>query len=103
MGVVRMRVNRGGQSPLNSFSKLSARFKTTNIRIFHYIRIGKLIFFVSFDTCYITKHVFTETSKNSEFCGPLTARTLLPSASLRATTAVSGPQNSLFHLVSVNK
>ena len=31
-------------------------------------------FFVSFDTCYITKHLFTETSGNSEFCGPSTAR-----------------------------
>ena len=44
MGVVRMRVNREVQSPFNSFSRLSARFKTNNIKIFHYIRIGKLIF-----------------------------------------------------------
>ena len=44
MGVVRMRVNREVKSPFNSFSRLSARFKTNNIKIFHYIRIGKLIF-----------------------------------------------------------
>ena len=44
MGVVRMGVNREVQSPFNCFSKMSAQLKTNNIKIFHYIRFGKLIF-----------------------------------------------------------
>ena len=58
MGVVRMRVGREVQSPFNS-----CLLGSKQIILIFFIRVALLsYFFVSFDTCYITKHLFTETS-----------------------------------------
>ena len=52
---------------------------------------------------YLLDQLFTETSGKKQWVLWPLDRSLLPSASPRATTAVSGPQNSLFPSVSVNK